>query len=172
MDLENDKRVFNASSPDEIAMVEYFEELNFEITERNEHRIKFQDKLGNQWHFSIVKIFPFESARKRMGIVVRNEGGSSQLEFYIKGADDVMKEKVHDQDAKVFIDEKTYELASEGLRTLCFGRKNITQEEFDEFEKNFNQNLLEGKAQENESLIRNLESNIDFLAITAVKDLL
>ena len=46
MDYENNKRVFNASSPDEIAMVEYFEELDFEIIERNEHRIRFKDKLG------------------------------------------------------------------------------------------------------------------------------
>lgn len=72
MDYENGKRVFNASSPDEIAMVEYFEELNFEIIERNEHRIRFKDNNNEEYHFSIIKIFPFESARKRMGIVVQN----------------------------------------------------------------------------------------------------
>ena len=31
MDTESEERNFNASSPDELAMVEYFEELGFEI---------------------------------------------------------------------------------------------------------------------------------------------
>jgi magnesium-transporting ATPase (P-type) len=29
-----------------------------------------------------------------MGIIVRNESESGQLEFYVKGADDVMRDKV------------------------------------------------------------------------------
>lgn len=57
-------------------MVEYFEQLGFKITERNEHRIKYNDLEDKEWHFEILKIFPFESARKRMGIVVRNESES------------------------------------------------------------------------------------------------
>lgn len=95
--------------------------------ERNEHRIKYKDIDDKEWHYSIIKIFPFESARKRMGIVVKNEDDPENLEFYVKGADDVMKERVDGEEVRIIINEKTFELASEGLRTLCFAKKTISK---------------------------------------------
>ncbi len=38
-----------------------------------------------------------------------------------------MIDKIVDIDNKVFVEEKTYELAAEGLRTLCFGFKRLTK---------------------------------------------
>ena len=83
-----------------------------------------------------------------------------------------MKERVEGDDVKIMIDEKTFELASEGLRTLCFAKKTLSQKEYDEFEDQFNDNLMNGKKEENEKLIVDLENGLEFLAITAVKDLL
>lgn len=37
-----------------------------------------------------------------------------------------MKERIEGDDIKIIIDEKTFELASEGLRTLCFAKKELT----------------------------------------------
>jgi len=53
-----------------------------------------------------------------------------EYEFYLKGADDVIREWVNSIDDKVFIEEKTLELAKEGLRTLCFGFKKIKKQDF------------------------------------------
>lgn len=43
----------------------------------------------------------------------------------------MIKEKVANEDKKILIDEKTFELASVGLRTLCFGKKILTQDDYD-----------------------------------------
>ena len=119
-------------------MVEYFEEIGFKIIERNEHRIKYKDLTGKEFQYDIIKIFPFESARKRMGIIVQNSNSKTEFEFFVKGADDVMREKIKGDDIKITIDEKTFELASEGLRTLCFAKKTLYKEEYEKFENNFN----------------------------------
>lgn len=68
----------------------------------------------------------------------------------MKGADDVMRTKVSSNDNKIVIDEKTYELASIGLRTLCFAFKNITDEQYQDFEKKFNENLLKNDHKKND----------------------
>lgn len=52
----------------------------------------------------------------------------------MKGADDVMIQKIHSNDYKILIEEKTYEFASIGLRTLCFGNKIIDEADFIIFE--------------------------------------
>lgn len=41
--------------------------------------------------FKILKIFPFSSDTKRMGIIVRH-CASDKLIFYLKGADVIMKQ--------------------------------------------------------------------------------
>lgn len=47
-----------------------------------------------------MKIFPFESKKKRMGIIVKNE---EKIEFFLKGADDIMISKISNNSEKVII---------------------------------------------------------------------
>ena len=56
---KDNKSVFNASSPDEIAMVEFFEELGFKFWVRNDEMIEFIDNKGKIKSFYILKLFPF-----------------------------------------------------------------------------------------------------------------
>lgn len=201
------KKSFNASSPDEIAMVEFFEEMKFDLIERDEKVIKFSDPSGDIHFYNILKLFPFESARKRMGIIViKNEdfkkngystnissdlnesdisitnisnnsnlnedSEEGNLEFYVKGADSIMKEKIKRISEKVLVEEKTYILATEGLRTLVFAKKNLTNSEFQNFKKNTKKNLLKSLLEENEKLIEDLEKDLKYECVTGVKDLL
>jgi phospholipid-translocating ATPase len=64
--------------------------------------------------FAIIKTIPFSSETKRMGIVVELEG---KQYFFLKGADSVMRRKVHESH-RAFVDEECENLAREGLRTL------------------------------------------------------
>jgi phospholipid-translocating ATPase len=106
LEIIEGKKCFNASSPDEIAMVEYFEEIGFSFTERDENYIKFYDPIKKFHEYKIIKLFPFESAKKRMGIIVKKLNSDiDEYVFYLKGADDVMREKVNSIDDKVFIEE-------------------------------------------------------------------
>ncbi len=143
-DIDGEK-TFNASSPDEIAMVEYFEELGYRFVERDETRIKFYDPQEKLHSYKILKLFPFESSRKRMGIIVKKENQIEEEEnliFYLKGADNIMGKKMKVLTDKILIEEKTIVLAKKGLRTLCFGSKKLSLKEFNDFEKKFANNLL------------------------------
>ena len=167
------KSLFDASSPDEIAMVEYFEQIGFTITQRDDKYIKFKDLNQKEISYEIIKLFPFESSRKRMGIIVKDlNKEEDEYYFYLKGADGVIKTRVGKQSDKIYIDEKTYILASEGLRTLCFSYKVLDKNQYEEFALSWKKNLLKGLKRKNEDLLKNLEENMNYLGITAVKDLL
>lgn len=169
MRVNEGEKFFDASSPDEIAMVEYFEEIGFEILERNDEIVRFKTPDGKEEKYRILETFPFESSRKRMGIIVES---SKELILFVKGADIVMKTKTSNSDDKMFIEENTLALASEGLRTLVFASKKIDPKELETYKKRCKDNLLQGKRHLNEGLLQELEKNMTYLGITAVKDLL
>lgn len=175
MRVNDGKKYFDASSPDEIAMVEYFESIGFEILVRDDENIRFKDMNGLEYVYRVLEVFPFESAKKRMGIIVERLGqpeSKDELLFYVKGADIIMKEKVNNADDKLSIEENTLALASEGLRTLVFTSKTLSRKEFKDYKSECKQNLLKGNKSENINLLNRLEGNLCFLGITAVKDLL
>ena len=168
------ERFFDASSPDEIAMVEFFEETGFKITERNDSRIVFTDLNDSESRFEILEVFPFESARKRMGIIVEKfiDNQSHGIYLYVKGADSVMKKKVASQDDALLVEENALSLAKEGLRTLVFTSKELTSDQLETFRNTHKENLIKGNKHLNEPLLQSLEENMTYLGITAVKDLL
>lgn len=107
---------YQASSPDEIALVKFAESLDMRLMERDQNEITIQNAVKNTEKYSILANFPFSSDTKRMGIVVRHNN-SGRIIFYLKGAETVMKNKVR-PNQRVVIDESCDNLANEGLRTL------------------------------------------------------
>lgn len=83
---------FQASSPDEIALVQAAQELGFLVSHRTTRTITLVEKRGsgepNQSTYEVLNIIEFSSARKRMTIVVRCP--DSRLWLICKGADSVM----------------------------------------------------------------------------------
>lgn len=65
-----------------------------------------------------------------MGIIVREES-SSEIIFYLKGADVVMSGIVQYND---WLDEVCENMAREGLRTLVVAKKNLTEDQYLDFE--------------------------------------
>lgn len=112
---------FQAASPDEIALVKFAESLGMILEEREEHCVKIRDTNGHVQEFEILENFPFSSDTKRMGIVVRNKE-TSQLMFYLKGAEVVLERKVR-PDQRVALTEACEQLAQDGLRTLVISQK-------------------------------------------------
>lgn len=91
--VEDNVRNFQASSPDEIALVKIAESLGLMLEERTLKEIVVKSSDSRKEVFKILQIFPFTSASKRMGIIVQHVK-SSRIIFYMKGADTVMKEMV------------------------------------------------------------------------------
>ena len=82
-----------ASSPDEIALVKFSDSLGYDLKEREATVIRLTNPGGKLEEYEILANFPFSSETKRMGIVVRNTS-TNYLTLYVKGAEEVMTNKV------------------------------------------------------------------------------
>ena len=90
---EGNVKTFQASSPDEIALVQIAESLNMKLLRRDQNEIHIENAAGIGEDYEVLANFPFSSETKRMGIILKNRQ-SNQILFYLKGADTVMKDKV------------------------------------------------------------------------------
>lgn len=83
------KMEFQASSPDELALVKAAQELGYTVLHRNSQSITLQldqaNGEGEKLTFQILDVIEFTSARKRMSIVVRYPDG--RIAVICKGAD-------------------------------------------------------------------------------------
>jgi phospholipid-translocating ATPase len=107
---------YQASSPDEVALVKFAESLDMRLVERDQNTITIENAAKSPENYEILANFPFSSETKRMGIIIKHKS-SGRLIFYLKGAETVMKSKVK-PNQRVVIDESCDNLANEGLRTL------------------------------------------------------
>jgi len=86
-------KVYQASSPDEVSLVKFAEEMGMDLIERDSSSITLRNPVGTKERFDILAIFPFSSNRKRMGIIVKHLI-TDKIIFYLKGAETIMKHKV------------------------------------------------------------------------------
>lgn len=111
-----DVKEFQASSPDEIALVKFAEELEMKLVDREELYIKLVNPTGEVEEYDILQNFPFSSESKRMGIIVKHRQ-SGKIIFYVKGADVIMAPKVKPGQRST-CQEFCENLSRDGLRTL------------------------------------------------------
>jgi phospholipid-translocating ATPase len=166
------EKTYQASSPDEISLVKFAESVGIELLERKPDYIVLKKPQGETEHYSILQVFPFSSATKRMGIIVQHVK-SGQIIFYLKGAEEVVKDKISEQ-AKFKILEDCENLARAGLRTLVFAQRHMSSQDFNAWKKKYDQAALllndrEGKLREITEL---LEVNMEALGVTGVEDML
>lgn len=170
--INNGERMLQASSPDEVALVNFAESLEFLMMKRTTDTLEIQLPNNSIATYKVLENFPFSSERKRMGIILKNLQ-THEIIFYIKGADSVM-ENIINHEHKIFIQENASLLSKEGLRTLVLGQKIISQKAYDNWKARLIQAQLNLKTRvfEEERLVNELEENMEFLGITGVEDLL
>lgn len=91
------KVTYQASSPDEIALVSWTENVGLTLIKRDLNTIILRGPENNLLEYDILQIFPFTSETKRMGIIIR-EKHTNEIIFYLKGADTVMQSIVQYND--------------------------------------------------------------------------
>jgi phospholipid-translocating ATPase len=182
-DEEDGRKVTNyqASSPDEIAIVKYTEEVGLRVAYRDRKRIVLESTHTNQVvvRVRILEVFPFTSESKRMGIIVQFEQDSldgavsesdSEIWFYQKGADTVMCSIVAAND---WLDEETANMAREGLRTLVVGRRKLSRQQYQQFAASYGEAslALQGRDVGMAKVISEyLERDLELLGVTGVED--
>ena len=163
---------YQASSPDEVALVKFAETLDMRLIYRSDSEIHIKNKANVIEEYEILANFPFSSDTKRMGIVLKNKK-YGHIIFYLKGAENVMTEYVKEE-YKGYIKENAESLAAKGLRTLVLTERIVSQNEFDKWIQEYNEALtsMEHRKEKVSQAISKLEKNMDFLCVTGVEDLL
>lgn len=160
---------YQASSPDEVAIVQWTESVGLTLVFRDRTQIKLQTPSGDHITFEVLEIFPFTSESKRMGIIVRDTV-SGEIMFLQKGADAVMAKIVQRND---WLDEECGNMAREGLRTLVMGRKRLSDQSYNAFKQNHHQASvqLEGRNEAMAAVVAEyLERDLELLGLTGVED--
>ena len=171
-DIDKEKITYQASSPDEIALVKFAETLNMKLIYRTDKLMRIKDAAGNTEEFEVLANFPFSSETKRMGIVLKSVK-YGHIIFYLKGAENVMKNYAKEEYIG-YINENAENLATKGLRTLVLTHKLLSEEEFNKWNAEYKEasTSMENRKERMAQVISKLENNMDFLCVTGVEDLL
>jgi phospholipid-translocating ATPase len=173
---------YQASSPDEIAIVRWTEAVGLRLVHRDRKGMLLQSvETGRPVvRVRVLEVFPFTSDGKRMGIIVQFYQGSEsssgrssepgEIWFYQKGADTVMTSIVVSND---WLDEETANMAREGLRTLVVGRKRLSTQQYQLFSAKFKEAsvAIQGRERGVARVVSEyLERDLELLGITGVED--
>ncbi|XP_033111210.1 phospholipid-transporting ATPase IB-like [Anneissia japonica] len=167
---EHGKLSYQASSPDEGALVKAANDLGFVFTERTPEYVEI-DVHGEVERYYILNVLEFTSQRKRMSTIVRTEDG--RIFVLCKGADTVIYDRLgKDQEFKESTLQHLEEFASEGLRTLCFAFREVAQDEYDEWSATFYKasTALKDREAKLEEAAELIEMNFMLIGSSAIED--
>jgi len=152
---EDGKPFYQASSPDDLALVEAAKAMAFDFKEK----------------YKVLSVLDFNSDRKRMSVVVQRPDGVVVL--YTKGADSVIFPLL--QAGVDFVDmtiEHLQEFAADGLRTLCVAKRHLEYSEWEQWNERFlaAKNELEDRERKTGEVMAELEVDLQLLGSTGIED--
>uniref|UniRef100_A0A0X3PV87 Phospholipid-transporting ATPase n=1 Tax=Schistocephalus solidus TaxID=70667 RepID=A0A0X3PV87_SCHSO len=159
---------YQASSPDEVALVSWTASVGVTLIFRNQQVMALRLPSGKVQTFDILQMFPFSSDLKRMGIIVRDQN-TKAIHFYVKGADTVMASLVS---YTPWMEDEAGNLAREGLRTLVVARRVLTEEQYADFSSRYHQATMSvaDRAAKVQAVVATLEVDLELLCLTGVED--
>ncbi|KAH6914262.1 calcium transporting ATPase [Coprinopsis sp. MPI-PUGE-AT-0042] len=169
-EMKGEKMVYQASSPDEAALVSGAELLGFRFHTRKPKSV-FVDVLGQTQEFEILNVCEFNSTRKRMSTVVRTPEG--KIKIYTKGADTVILERLSKHQP---FTERTLghleDYATEGLRTLCIAYREIPEQEYRQWAAIYDRaaSTINGRGEALDQAAELIEKDLFLLGATAIED--
>ncbi|CAN1312762.1 Putative phospholipid-transporting ATPase 9 [Linum perenne] len=178
VDEDTEKVSYEAESPDEAAFVIAARELGFEFYKRTQTSISVReldlvsgDKVERV--YTLLNVLEFNSTRKRMSVIVRDEDG--KLLLLCKGADSVMFERLAKGGRQFEKETRTHvsDYADAGLRTLILAYRELDEHEYNNFNSKFNAAKTSVSA-DRETLIEKVAADVEkdliLLGATAVED--
>lgn len=120
--------VYNASSPDELALVNAAKYFGYYFKGRDDDNNIEVEILGQSIRFQLLTVIEFSSDRKRMTVIVRTPNG--KIKVMCKGADSIIAERLAktqaNDDMMREVDQHLSGYAGNGLRTLLLCEKVIS----------------------------------------------
>ncbi|KAK9705036.1 hypothetical protein RND81_07G028600 [Saponaria officinalis] len=177
-DEETGNVSYEAESPDEAAFVIAAKEVGFEFYKRTQTTVSLFEldpssgrKIDREYR--VLSILEFNSARKRMSVIVQNNDG--KIFLLSKGADSVMFPRLarYGNDFEEKTREHMNSYADAGLRTLVLAYRELNGDEFREFDDKFNAARNAVSADREiliEQVAETIERDLFLLGATAVED--
>ncbi|KAL0484641.1 phospholipid-transporting ATPase, partial [Acrasis kona] len=164
--------IYQASSPDEAALVKAAKLLGVEFISRtsDEVTIKCCD-TGREETYQILNILEFTSNRKRQSVIVRDPAG--KLKLLTKGADSVVFSLLApNQNYKQETLDLLETFANEGLRTLVCAECDLDQRFYEKWNVDFEEAKLSfiDRTQKIENVSDQIEKNLKLVGISAIED--
>jgi len=170
--MDEGQLTYQAASPDEVALVRFAESAGMILSARDLHTITLtapsQTLDAGTLTFDVLNLFPFTSASKRMGIIVRDQR-TGAITFYMKGADTVMAEIVQYNE---WLEEECGNMAREGLRTLVYACKQLSEEEYQTFAARYAtaRASITQRDANIAAVVASLERDLMLIGVTGVED--
>ena len=166
---------YNASSPDERALVEGAARYGFRFVDKGPHST-FIEVPGNEAReeYEVLNVIEFTSARKRMSVIVKCPDGTIKL--FIKGADNMILERIgFNSEQRVYYDSTLKcldEFAGEGLRTLCLAMKVIPPAEYTTWAAKYHAAsiAITNREEQLDEVATIMEQDLTLLGATAIED--
>ncbi|CAI9761835.1 unnamed protein product [Fraxinus pennsylvanica] len=170
--------LYEAESPDEAAFVIAARELGFEFFKRTQTSVSLNelDPVSGkrvERSYKLLNVLEFNSSRKRMSVIVRDEEG--KLLLLCKGADSIMFERLAKNGTEYEEETRDHvnQYAGVGLRTLILAYRELSEEEYMELNGNFSE-AKNSVSADREAMIdevaEKIEKDLILLGATAVED--
>ncbi|XP_070769520.1 phospholipid-transporting ATPase VB [Enoplosus armatus] len=172
---------YEAESPDEAALVYAAKAYSFTLLARTSDSVTVRLPFGEDLVFEVLDTLTFDSIRKRMSVLVRHPI-TKEYVLYTKGADYAIMELLGAPYAehlsgnqKTIAADTQYHLdcyAKDGLRTLCFTKKVVSDKMYESWSVNRRRALA--AIDNREELVMDsavqLETNLSLLGATGIED--
>eukprot|EP00347_Sterkiella_histriomuscorum_P005590 403356030 len=163
--------VYNASSPDELALVNAAKYFDYTFVGRDEDNNITINIKGKVKKFKLLNLIEFTSTRKRMTVIVRGEDG--KIKVMCKGADSIIIPRLHP--SSNIIDKTIKYLdkyAKEGLRTLLVAEKEISQDFYEQWKAEYDNALVSPYNREEaiNKVAEKIEQDFNLIGSTAIED--
>jgi magnesium-transporting ATPase (P-type) len=161
---------YQASSPDELALVNASKDMGVELTERTRDYLEIVED-GIRKEYRVLAEFPFNSDRKRMSVIIESGG---KYVLYCKGADSIMEPLIRwreGQRDQVFDDLERF--AVEGLRTLVMAQREISSSEYRAFadrQTYLETSSFKDKEEQLFQLYSEYEQDLELVGASAIED--
>uniref|UniRef100_A0A671U801 Phospholipid-transporting ATPase n=1 Tax=Sparus aurata TaxID=8175 RepID=A0A671U801_SPAAU len=177
----SDNLSYEAESPDEAALVYAAKAYGFTLMGRTPNSVTVSLPSGKELVFEVLDTLAFDSVRKRMSILVRHPI-TKEYVLYSKGADYAIMELLGTPYAEhlcgkqksIAADTQRHLdcYAREGLRTLCFTKKVVSEKEYESWSVNRQRALaaMENREELTMDTAVQLETNLSLLGATGIED--
>ncbi|KAL0571364.1 hypothetical protein V5O48_010602 [Marasmius crinis-equi] len=167
---------YKAQSPDEAALVQAAADVGFVFLGRDKETLSLRTPSSPEPEkYELLNILEFNSARKRMSVILRKLGtGEGRVFLLCKGADNVIFErlKAGGEELKEETERHLSDFANEGLRTLTLAYKVIPEEEYQIWAQKYHDAsvALDDREAKVEAASEEIEKDLRLLGATAIED--